>query len=231
MFSYTNRLCLLLNGLEPAAIPTLVTDPSQHLRRRMCEVQRELETIKEDVVGLEVETGVDQCVLQQLEKCIDNLMSELTDVCRGILLLDCGSEELLEQGSSLKKALYAKVLKVKRLLHQQASILKLCGVRHASTGVKLPKISVLTFDGTIMNWSSFWEQSEVSIYRKENIENVEKVAYLTDALKDGSAKLVIQGLSQTAGNYAKAIKCLQEHYNRPRLIHQAHVSAFLEAIP
>ena len=33
VFSYTNRLCLLLEGLEPAAIPTLATDPSQHMRR------------------------------------------------------------------------------------------------------------------------------------------------------------------------------------------------------
>ena len=34
-------------------------------------------------------------------------MSELEDVCRGILLLDHGSEHLQDQGSSLKKVLYA----------------------------------------------------------------------------------------------------------------------------
>ena len=231
VFSYMNRLCLLLEGSEPAAVPTLTTDPSQHLRRRLCEVERELEKVKEDVAGLEAETGVDQCLLRQLEKRIDGLMSELADVCRGILLLDRGSEELLEQGSSIKKALYAVDLKVKRLLHEQTSSPKLSGVRHASTGVKLPKISVPTFDGNIMNWSSFWEQFEVSIHKKENLEDVEKLAYLRDALKDGSAKLVIQGLSQTAGNYAEAIKCLQERYDRPRLIHQAHVRAILEAPP
>ena len=82
-----------------------------------------------------------------------------------------------------------------------------------------------------MNWSSFWEQFEVSIHKKENLEDVEKLAYLRDALKDGSAKLVIQGLSQTEGNYSEAIKCLQERYDRPRLIHQAHVRAILEAPP
>ena len=63
------------------------------------------------------------------------------------------------------------------------------------------------------------------------MRDVEKLAYLRDALKDGSAKLVIQGLLQAAGNYAEAIKCLQERYDRPRLIHQAHVRAILEAPP
>ena len=33
------------------------------------------------------------------------------------------------------------------------------------------------------------------------------------------------------GNYSEAIKCLQEHYDWPRLIHQAHVHAILEAPP
>ena len=86
---------------------------------------------------------------------------------------------------------------MKQLLHEQTSSPKLSGVCHATTGVKLPKISIPTFDGNIMNWSSFWEQFEVSIHKKENLEGVEKLAYLRHALKDGSAKLVIQGLSQT----------------------------------
>ena len=231
VFSCTSRLRLLLDRLEPAAVPTLATDTLQHLRRRLCEVDRELEKIMEDVAGLEAETGMDRCLLRQLEKRIDGLMSELADVSRDILLLDRGSEELLEQGSSIKKALYAMDLKVKRLLYEQTSSPKLSGVRHATTGLKLPKISIRTFDGSIMNWSSFWEQFEVSIHKKENLEDVEKLAYLREALKYGSAKLVIQGLSQMAGNYAEAIKCLQECYNRPQLIHQAHVHAILEAPP
>ena len=43
------------------------------------------------------------------------------------------------------------------------------------------------FDGNIMNWSSFLEQFEVSIHKKESLHDVENVAYLRDALKDGSA--------------------------------------------
>ena len=62
---------------------------------------------------------------------------------------------------------------------------------------------------------SFWEQFEVSIHKKETFGDVEKLVYLRDALKDGLARQVNQGLSQTAGNYAIAIKYLQECYNQP----------------
>ena len=133
-------------------------------------------------------------------------LSELADVSHDYLLLDGGCEGLLEQGSSIKEALIAVDLEVKRLLLEQTSSPKFSGIRHATNGVKLLKISVPAFEGNIMNRSSFWKQFEVSIHQKKNLENIEKLAYLRDALKDGSAKLVIQGLSQTAGNYAEAIK-------------------------
>ena len=77
-------------------------DPLQYLRRWMCEVDRESGRICEDVTGLEAESGMDQCLLRQVEKRINGLMSELADIDRGILLLDHGSVELLDQGSSLK---------------------------------------------------------------------------------------------------------------------------------
>ena len=50
-------------------------------------------------------------------------------------------------------------------------------------------------------------------------------------LKDESAKEVMQALSKTAGDCAKAIKCLKELNDWPRLIHQAHVCSILEAPP
>ena len=145
--------------------PTLVKDRSQHLRRRMHKVDRESGRVNEDVTGLGAKSGMDQCLLWQLEKRIDGLMSELSDICCGILLLDHGSEEFLDQGSTLNKVFYALDLKVKLLLHEQMASGKL--IRGISTGAKLPKISIPMFDGDIMNWSSFWEQSDVSIHKKE----------------------------------------------------------------
>ena len=35
------------------------------------------------------------------------------------------------------------------------------------SGVKLPKIDVPTFDGKMLNWTTFWEQFKVSIHSKD----------------------------------------------------------------
>jgi hypothetical protein len=53
--------------------------------------------------------------------------------------------------------------------------------------------------------------------------------YLQHALKDGSAKQAIEGLSRSGEYYSEAIDCLKARYDRPRLIHQTHVRMILDA--
>ena len=40
---------------------------------------------------------------------------------------------------------------------------------------------------------------------------------------------IIEGLSSSGEYYTEAIECLQSRFERPRLIHQAHVRKILEA--
>ena len=54
------------------------------------------------------------------------------------------------------------------------------------------------------------------------------MVYLQQSLKGGSAKGAIEGLSRSGENYTEAVECLQSRYNRPRLIHKAHVRAILD---
>ena len=95
-------------------------------------------------------------------------------------------------------------------------------------GVKLPKLDVPTFDGNILNWKTFWEQFRVSVHSCDNLSDSEKLVYLQQALKGGSAKQVIEGLSHSGEYYAEAVESLQSRFNRPRLIHQTHVCMILE---
>ena len=95
-------------------------------------------------------------------------------------------------------------------------------------GVKLPQLEVLTFDENIMNWAAFWEWFNALIHSKKQVDHVEILTYLGQALKDGPARHILEGLSQTAKNYVEAIKCLQERYDQPWLIHQAHVHAITD---
>ena len=79
-----------------------------------------------------------------------------------------------------------------------------------------------------MNWTAFWECFDALIHLTKGLDDTEKLTYLTQALKDGPGRHVIGGLSQTEKNYEEAIKCLQERYDQPRLIYQAHVRAFID---
>ena len=91
----------------------------------------------------------------------------------------------------------------------------------------LPKISVPAFDGYILQWKSFWEQFELYLYNRAKLSDAIKLAYLKDAVKDGPPLNIIEGLAQTAENCNEDVNCLLHHYDRPCLIHQAHIHGIL----
>lgn len=86
-----------------------------------------------------------------------------------------------------------------------------------------------TFDGDIIHWKQFWDQFVVAVHGKTSLSNAEKTVYLQHAIKDGSAKNAIEGLSHSGDNYEEAVECLQSRYNRPRLIQRTHVQLIVDA--
>ena len=44
---------------------------------------------------------------------------------------------------------------------------------------KLPKLFIKEFDGSVLNWQTFWDQFESTIHFKRNISNIGKFSYLT----------------------------------------------------
>ena len=59
----------------------------------------------------------------------------------------------------------------------------------------------------------------------------EKLVYLQQALKDGSARHAIEGLSRSGDHYNEAVECLKHRYDRPRLIHHTHVQMIVDILP
>ena len=55
-------------------------------------------------------------------------------------------------------------------------------------GVNLQRIAVPMFDGTILNWQSFWEPFQAAVHDKPHIEDVDKLTCLRVALNCGPAK-------------------------------------------
>ena len=94
--------------------------------------------------------------------------------------------------------------------------------------MKLPKLDVPTFNGDILNWRTFWEQFQISVHDRTHLSDAEKLVYLRQALKDGTAKHTIEGLSRTGEHYREAVDCLVARFDRPRLIYQTHVRKIIE---
>ena len=131
-----------------------------------------------------------------------------------MLLLD-DYESLAGRAGGLEEALFELRVAIKSLLKKIKAVSAVTK-ETGSCGVKLPKVSVPTFDGNFLNWKNFWEQFDATIHCKTGLNDTEKLMYLQDALKDGPARFVIQGLTRTSESYKEAIKCLKERYDRPR---------------
>ena len=96
-------------------------------------------------------------------------------------------------------------------------------------GVRLPKLDVPTFDGDILNWSTFWEQFCIAVRDRTHLSDTEKLAYMRHSLKDDAAKGTVEGLSCSGGQYTtETIRCLKACHNRPKLIHQAYIKRIVD---
>ena len=162
--------------------------------------------------------------MKQYEDRLIELKVELSDITREITNLDGDDEDLSSRKRDLRAKILDKDLKLKQLLYHSTT-----STPPQAGGLKLPKLEVPSFDGNFVHWSTFWEQFQISVHKQKSLCNSEKLVYLKHALKDGTARQVVEGLSRSGDQYTAAIECLKERYDRPRLIHQAHVRAILEA--
>ena len=174
-------------------------------------------------------------LIEQHQEQIADLKKELYDTRQNVIS-SCTPEEADEHAKTI-------VVDVDRLLFDVGATLKMklpsktprshdkatADLPREDKMVKLPKIDTPTFNGDILNWLTFWEQYRVAIHDRTDLPQAQKLVYLRQSLKGDSARNVIEGLSRSGEQYDEAVKCLQERYDRPRLIHQAHVRKIVEA--
>ena len=127
--------------------------------------------------------------------------------------------------SDVEKAIFDCSLRLKKLLHTPTSTaLPLSDPK----GVKLPKLDVPVFNADILTWKTFWKQFCISVHDRSTLSDSEKLVYLQHALKDGTAKHVIEGLSRSGEHCTEAVESLKSRYDQPCLIHQTHVRMIIE---
>ena len=204
-----------------SSVPKVTTKRLKHLQKRLSSASDTISSLAPD------EDHV--CLLQQHEEQLTDMKREHGVIRNEVLSADCEEtgefDEVLE---TVEEDIFACSLQIRKLLRSQSiSTVSSSPVSEAKS-VKLPRLDVPTFDGSILNWKTFWEQFSVSIHTRSSLTDAEKLAYLRSALKSGTAKNVIEGLTRSGEQYEEAIMCLKSRYNRPRLLHQTHVCKILE---
>lgn len=91
---------------------------------------------------------------------------------------------------------------------------------------RLPKLNLPTFDGTISDWSSYYDIYVSSVHVNDTLHPVQKFQYLKSTLK-GEPLLLIKSIPLTDTNYDIALDMLKARYARPRLISACHLKSII----
>ncbi len=195
------------------------------------QLQAKLTAVGDDISTLTTDPNDVPLVYLYQEQLME-FKRELFDIRNNVISITVDdSDPLNDTIKRQEKLIFDMSVIVKRLLYSPTSAEALVPTtpETPTRGVNLPKIEIATFNGDLLSWQTFWEQFDVSIHSRRDLRNAEKLAYLRHSMKDGSAKAVIEGLSQSGDQYLEAIESLKARYDRPRLIHQTHVQRICEA--
>ena len=203
--------------------------PRRVASRRLAHVRKTVSDVSAAVVTLNGDSY--DTHLHQYEERLIHLRKELSETRSSLLTLELDeSDDLNVQLASLEKDVFDSSVEIKRNLSPSTPPpIPSPPFSSDSAGVNLLKLDIPTFDRNILNWCSFWEQFCLSIHDRSTLSDSEKLVYLQQSLKDGSANNVIEGLFRSGDNYLEAVECLQAHFDHPHLIHQTHVCMISEA--
>ncbi len=217
--------------LQALSAAPAVTDGHALALRQLAQLQAKLAAIGDDISTLTADPNDVPLVYLYQEQLME-FKRELFDIRNHVISITVDdSDPLNDTIKRQEKSIFDMSVIVKRLLYSPTTAEALVPTtpETPTRGVNLPKIEIATFNGDLLSWKTFWEQFDVSIHSRRDVSNAEKLAYLRHSLKDGSAKAVIEGLSQSGDQYLEAIASLKARYDRPRLIHQTHVQKICEA--
>lgn len=92
--------------------------------------------------------------------------------------------------------------------------------------VKLPRMNLPTFGGSIVEWPSFFDLFDSAVHKNASLLDSQKLYFLKTNLVDEAAAL-ISHLRIEDANYAPALAKLKARYNKPLEIAAQHIQRFL----
>ena len=89
--------------------------------------------------------------------------------------------------------------------------------------IRLPKISLKEYDGSLLSWNSFWNQFDVSVHKNVNLSDIQKLTYLKSLLV-GEVEKSIAGLTLISENYQNAVDILISRFGNKQLRITTHMN-------
>ena len=197
--------------LHPSADHREAASGLMRNQKRLRYLKTSLDKTKGRIMLLEPMPALDICLIRKMKKDVYILTKKLSDIVEDIFSLPEDDTALLNKVTSMEDELGNSRVKLIKLTHdREKREHRTAEEASASSGVRLPKISIPTFDDKIVSWKRFWEEFDATIHTKAGLNDIEKLTYLQDAIKDSPARFMIQGLTRTSKNYEEAVKCLKE---------------------
>ena len=102
--------------------------------------------------------------------------------------------------------------------HSASSSQSSSRVLYSGPKVKLPKLSLKTFNGDLTTWTTFWDTFESSIHNNTDLSAIDKFNYL-NSLLEGNAATAVSGLTLSSANYDEAVVILTKKIWQPSANH------------
>ena len=87
--------------------------------------------------------------------------------------------------------------------------------------VRLPKLSLPKFPGSVLQWKGFGDAFQAAVHNKPSVSPIIKFNYLKDNL-NAQALIVVIGLELSKENYEVALEMLKTRFGDTNRILEAH---------
>lgn len=97
----------------------------------------------------------------------------------------------------------------------------------STSGIRLPKIQLKTFNGDISQWIAFYNLFDTTVHKNQSLTNIEKFQFLLSSLQYEPLNL-IKSLPLTNDNYTTAYDILIKRYHNPRILQSLHLNQLID---
>lgn len=231
-------------SLQPQVPPTREKSPLNSERHELQSllvkkrgtIKGRLTKFSNYVISFDVKSSTPQNLLDlKLRiKGATNLYREFNEIQSSIeeIVSDAGQDEQLNERVSFEDNYYSTLAQAEYLLSNDrvTESSKCTNNNNQLQSIKLPTISMPTFNGSSEHWLEFRDTFMSLVHNSNDISNIQKFHYLKSSLK-GDAQVVIDALEFSADNYNIAWDSLLNRYDNSRILVQNHIKAIFNIQP